>query len=56
MVQTLAHIEPLHGYGIARRIAQVSGEAVLHEGQFMPRRRHGGAGAYSYRASLSFRL
>ena len=27
--QTLAGLGPLHGYGIARRIEQVSGEAVL---------------------------
>ena len=29
VLQTLAGIGPLHGYGIARRIEQVSGEAVL---------------------------
>lgn len=29
VLQTLAGMGPLHGYGIARRIEQVSGEAVL---------------------------
>ena len=29
VLQTLAGIGPLHGYGIARRIEQVSGEEVL---------------------------
>jgi len=29
VLQTLAAIGPLHGYGIARRIEQVSGDAVL---------------------------
>src|SRR4030088_2811929 len=29
VLQTLAGIGPLHGYGIARRIEQVSGEQVL---------------------------
>jgi PadR family transcriptional regulator PadR len=29
VLQTLAGIGPLHGYGIARRIEQVSGDAVL---------------------------
>ncbi len=29
VLQTLAAMGPLHGYGIARRIEQVSGDAVL---------------------------
>jgi PadR family transcriptional regulator, regulatory protein PadR len=29
VLQTLSTIGPLHGYGIARRIEQVSGDAVL---------------------------
>jgi transcriptional regulator len=29
VLQTLAALGPLHGYGIARRIEQVSGDAVL---------------------------
>jgi transcriptional regulator len=29
VLQTLAGMGPLHGYGVARRIEQVSGEAVL---------------------------
>jgi PadR family transcriptional regulator, regulatory protein PadR len=29
VMQTLAAMGPLHGYGIARRIEQVSGDAVL---------------------------
>jgi transcriptional regulator len=29
VLQTLAGMGPLHGYGIARRIEQVSGQAVL---------------------------
>jgi transcriptional regulator len=29
VLQTLASMGPLHGYGIARRIEQVSGDAVL---------------------------
>jgi transcriptional regulator len=29
VLQTLAGMGPLHGYGIARRIEQVSGDAVL---------------------------
>ncbi len=29
VLQTLAGLGPLHGYGIARRIEQVSGDAVL---------------------------
>ena len=29
VLQTLAAIGPLHGYGIARRIEQVSGDAIL---------------------------
>jgi transcriptional regulator len=29
VLQTLAALEPLHGYGIARRIEQVSGDEVL---------------------------
>jgi PadR family transcriptional regulator PadR len=29
VLQTLASMSPLHGYGIARRIEQVSGEEIL---------------------------
>lgn len=29
VLQTLASMGPLHGYGIARRIEQVAGEAIL---------------------------
>jgi PadR family transcriptional regulator, regulatory protein PadR len=29
VLQTLAALGPLHGYGVARRIEQVSGDAVL---------------------------
>ena len=37
MLKTLASLGPLHGYGIARRIEQVSGNAlVLNQGTIYP--------------------
>lgn len=37
VLKTLAHLGPLHGFGIARRIEQVSGDTVLlNQGTIYP--------------------